>query len=149
MYQPILFTHQGAPWMGPEFQTRGIVFPGPPKEPVKPVAAAQSTDWVATWFDGYNTQPITSNPGGPQAVYDYFKTVEDYVASTHRTVYLGEFGAIDSADPQSRENWLRLVRTEAERRKIGWAYWDDGGHNKAMDVSHNSWVPNVKRALFD
>jgi len=34
MYQPILFTHQVMPWMGPEYQTRGIVFPGPPKTPV-------------------------------------------------------------------------------------------------------------------
>ena len=149
MYQPILFTHQGAPWMNPEFQTSGIVFPGPPKEPVKPVPAAQSTDWVAKWFAGYNTQPVTTNPNGPQAIFDYFKTVEEYVASTHRTVYLGEFGALDSADPKSRENWVHLVRTEAERRNIGWAYWDDGGRFKAMDVSHGSWLPNLKRALFD
>jgi phenylpropionate dioxygenase-like ring-hydroxylating dioxygenase large terminal subunit len=33
--------------------------------------------------------------------------------------YLGEFGAIEYADAQSRENYVWLVRTEAERRGMG------------------------------
>ena len=149
MYQPILLTHQAAPWMTPEFQTPGVVFPGPPPHPVEPVAAARQTGWVNTWFQGYNTQPIETNPGGPKAVYDYFQTVEAYVASSKRRVYLGEFGIMDTADPASRENWLGLVRREAERRHIGWAYWDDGGKFQAMDVSHHRWLKNLQRALFD
>ena len=50
MYQPILFTHQGAPWMGPEYGTTGIVFPGPPAKPVQPVADAEHISWVRDWL---------------------------------------------------------------------------------------------------
>jgi endoglucanase len=148
MYQPILFTHQGMPWMGPEFQTRGIVFPGPPAAAVTPVPAAQSTTWVASWFSGYNTPAIDQNSNGPKAIFDYFKIVEDYVASSHRRVYLGEFGVADSADAKSRENWLRIVKQEAERRHIGWALWDDGGKFKAMNIADGTWTPAVQAGLF-
>jgi len=148
MYQPILFTHQGMPWMGPEFQTQGIVFPGPPANPVTPVAAANSTEWTRVWFDGYNGKPIAENSNGPKAIFDYFKVVEDYVTSSHRRVYMGEFGVADSADAQSRENWLRVVKREAERRHIGWALWDDGGKFKAMNVANGTWTAPIQAGLF-
>lgn len=149
MYEPILFTHQGAPWMGPEYQTKGIVFPGPPSEPVTPVAAASKADWVAKWFTAYNTEPAGKNPSGPSAVFDYFDFASRYVQATGKRVYLGEFGADDTADEQSRENYVRLVRTEAERRGIGWAYWDDGGAFKAMNPYAGKWNEGLKSALLD
>jgi hypothetical protein len=136
------------PWMGPEFQTQGIVFPGPPAAPVTPVPAAKSTDWVNSWFNGYNTPAIEHNSNGPHAIFDYFKIVEDYVASSHRRVYLGEFGVAESADAKSRESWLRLVKTEAERRHIGWALWDDGGKFKAMHVNDGTWTAPIQAGLF-
>jgi endoglucanase len=148
MYQPILFTHQGMPWMGPEYQTRGVVFPGPPGKPLTVVPAATQIDWTSTWFKGYQSEPIASNTNGPKAVFDYFKLVEEYVASTHRRVYMGEFGVADSVDPASRENWLRLVRKEAERRRIGWAVWDDGARFRAMNVGWNSWIAPIQAGLF-
>jgi len=148
MYQPILFTHQGMPWMGPEFQTRGVVFPGPPGKPLAPLAAAQNVEWVNTWFTGYNGLPAAESPNGPKAVFDYLKLVEAYVADTHRRVYMGEFGVADTIDPTSRENWLRLVRREAERRHIGWALWDDGGRFRAMNVAWNSWIAPIEAGLF-
>jgi len=149
MYQPILFTHQGADWMGPEYQTRGVVFPGPPAKPISPAGATQKTPWVKEWFDGYNSAPPATNPGGPNTVFSHFQAVEEYIAVTQRRVYLGEFAVIDHADRKSRENWVRLVRQEAERRDIGWAYWDDGGKMKAMDVVDSSWIGYLKSALFD
>jgi endoglucanase len=149
MYQPILFTHQGADWMGPEFQTRGIVFPGPPAAPITPVAAAQQTSWTKEWFDGYRSLPLEQNPSGPSTVFSHFSKAEAYVAKTRKRMYLGEFGAIDNADPTSRENYIRIVRQEAERHGFGWAYWDDGGKNKAMIVDSGKWVPEVRSALFD
>lgn len=148
MYQPILFTHQGMPWMAPEYQTRGVVFPGPPAKPVELVPAAQKVDWVSQWFNGYSAEPIASNSNGPKAIFDYFGLVEAYVAQTQRRVYMGEFGVADTADPASRENWLRLVRKEAERRNIGWALWDDGSRFRAMNVGWNAWIAPIEAALF-
>ena len=148
MYQPILFTHQGAEWMDPEYSTVGVVFPGPPARPVVPTPEAEAVGWVREWFEKYNTAPLVSNPGGPATVFAHFRTVENYIEQTGRRVYLGEFAAIDNADPQSRANYIRLVREEAERHNIGWAYWDDGGRNQAMRVGAKSWVPFIREALL-
>ena len=82
-------------------------------------------------------------------MFDVFALVEDYILKTKKRVYLGEFGALDTADSKSRANYVRLVRQEAERHNIGWGYWDDGGGFLAMDVKSNSWVPFLKAALFD
>src|SRR5688572_12978988 len=148
MYEPHLFTHQGAPWMDPPWGTRGIIFPGPPPTPIIPVPAAKETKWVADWFDGYNRLPISENPGGPKRVFDIFDHAARYVKNTGRRVYMGEFGANDIADAQSRENYIWLVRTEAERRGFGWAYWDDGGSFKIMNVSNGTWNESLKKALL-
>jgi endoglucanase len=148
-YQPILFTHQGMPFMPAEFQTRGIVFPGPPAAPVTPVEAGQKIDWVSTWISSYNSQPVASNANGPNAIFDYFKIVEAYIKSSKRRVYMGEFGVSDNADPKSREVWLRIVRKEAEKRKIGWALWDDGGKFRAMNVTLGTWVAPIHAGLFE
>jgi endoglucanase len=148
MYQPILFTHQGMSWMGPEYQTRALVFPGPGQKQVVPVPATENVPWVKEWFTGYNSLPVQENPNGPKAVYEYMKTVEAYLSATGRRVYMGEFGVADTVDPTSRENWLRLVRSEAERRHIGWALWDDGARFRAMNVDWNSWILPIEAGLF-
>jgi endoglucanase len=149
MYQPILFTHQGASWMDPWYQTTGVIFPGPPGTPIQPVPATQGQSWVLDFFKSYNALPIETNPSGPATVFTHFDNAARWVKETGKRVYLGEFGAIDFADAQSRENWVWLVRTEAERRGIGWAYWDDGGKFKAMDTRSGRWNEGLRRALLD
>jgi len=149
MYQPILFTHQGANWMDPWLQTRGVLFPGPPPEPLAPVAAARDQGWVSQWFDAYNRLPLLQNPSGPRIVFEHFEHATRYVKAHSRRVYLGEFGVLDVADEQSRENYLWLVRTEAERRGIGWAYWDDGAGFKLMEPKSGQIDERLLRALID
>lgn len=149
MYQPILFTHQGAPWMPPEFATSGIVFPGPPKTPVEIKGAAQTTDWVYGWLHQYNSLGTLENPSGPKTIWEEFDRVTAFIEKTGLPTYLGEFGAMDFADARSREIFIKMVRKESERRGIGWAYWDDGGHNKGIDVHTGKWTDVVKNSLFD
>lgn len=148
MYQPILFTHQGASWMDPEFQTTGVIFPGPPSVPAVPTPAAAQTAWTNQWLEAYNQQPPESNPSSPEAVAREFEHATRFAKARQIPVYLGEFGAVDLADATSRENYLRLVRREAERRGFAWAVWDDGGRNKAMDIKSGKWMGPVARALF-
>jgi endoglucanase len=148
MYQPILFTHQGAPWMEPEFQTTGVIFPGPPATALKPLPAAEKVDWVRSWFAGYNTVPADRNPGGLATIRAEFDRASAYAAATGRRVYLGEFGVLDKADLASRVRFLTAVREEAEKRGIGWCYWDDGGSFQVMKPREMAWVEPLKRALI-
>lgn len=148
MYQPILFTHQGAPWMDPEYGTVGVVFPGPPSTPLVPVDAANKVPWVREFFARYNTYPAEKNPSGMFTVVAEFERALKYAGESGHRVYLGEFGAIDKADPASRTRFVRAVRQEAESRGIGWCLWDDGGMNKAMNITDGTWVPAIQEALF-
>ena len=150
MYQPILFTHQGGQWMSAEFQTKGIVFPGPPSTPIQPVSAAMSTGWTKEWFGKYNTLPADKNPGGrnPRSDESSSGMAQAWADEHHLPVYMGEFGAIKNADDKSREAWVRMTRMEAEKHGFGWAYWDDGGDFMAYDRGGHAWVPYLKSALL-
>lgn len=148
MYQPILFTHQGAPWMDPEYGTVGVVFPGPPSTPIVPVEAANRVPWVREFFARYNTLPADKNPSGMTIVLAEFERALKYAERSGHRVYLGEFGVIDKADPASRTRFARAVRQESEKRGIGWCVWDDGGMNKAMNISDGTWVPAIGEALL-
>jgi endoglucanase len=147
-YQPILFTHQGAQWMEPEYGTVGVQFPAPPSKRVQPVQAAQEMGWVRDWFKGYNTLPAAKNPGGLKVVVDEFDRASAFAQESGHRVYLGEFGAIDNADMPSRVRYLTSVREEAERRNIAWCVWDDGGNMKLLKPLEKSWVPELKQALI-
>lgn len=149
MYQPILFTHQGAPWMDPEFRSSGIIFPGPPNAPAQRAPEAQATDWTRSWLDSYEKNPASSNPSSVDAVRREFDIASRIAAKTGRSIYMGEFGAIDFAEPVSRENYLRVVRREAEHRGIPWTVWDDGGRMQGMDVHKGTWTEVVARALLN
>ncbi|MBN2714528.1 MAG: glycoside hydrolase family 5 protein [Deltaproteobacteria bacterium] len=149
MYQPILFTHQGAPWMDAEYQVAQVIFPGPPAKPVEITGPALSNPWSADWLKAYNTLDAKVNPSGPKTVWEEFDRATAFVEKNGIRVYMGEFGAIDFADARSRTIFLKMVRKESERRGIGWAYWDDGGHNRAVDLMDETWVKPVADALFE
>lgn len=147
MYEPFLFTHQGAEWVDAWAGTTGILFPGPPSSPVTPVKAAADTGWVSGWMNQYNTAPLETNPSGPMSVDKAFQQIDAFVEKTGRPVHMGEFGALNKADTPSRERWYRLVREEAERRGIPWTVWDDGGSFQVMNVKNNTWNQPLSEAL--
>ncbi|MEI9952922.1 MAG: cellulase family glycosylhydrolase [Pseudomonadota bacterium] len=128
-------------------QWRGV--PCPPAAPVTPVEAGQKTDWVSTWFDSYNSQPIATNANGTQC---HLRLLQDRRSVHQEQQAQGVHGRVrrsDNADPKSREAWLRMVRQEAEKRKIGWAVWDDGGKFRALNVTLGTWVAPVHAGLFE
>jgi endoglucanase len=145
MYQPLLFTHQGAPWMNAEFQTIGVRFPGPPAEPLTP---STSVTWVRDWFARYNREPAATNPSGMRAIVEELGMAKAFADAHHLPVYMGEFGAIDHADMASRVAWIRATRTLAEELGFGWAYWDDGGSFAVYDRKRSAWVPELRDALM-
>ena len=124
LYAPNYFTHQGARWMDAQFGTRGVVFPGPPTRALVPVTAARENPDSRRFFERYNSEPADTNPSGSTVIIEQLDIAQDFAEKTGLRVYMGEFGSIIQADAGSRARWTRLVRTEAERRGFGWAYWD-------------------------
>lgn len=62
-------------------------------------------------------------------------------------LYVGEFGAIESADDASRVRWTRHVRRELERLGLPWAYWDFGTDFGLYDITRSRWRPELLDAL--
>jgi endoglucanase len=69
-------------------------------------------------------------------------------AKEHRVpVFLGEFGAYQEADMESRARWTRFVVTEAERLDFSWAYWEFCAGFGAYDPKAQTWREPLKAAL--
>jgi endoglucanase len=67
----------------------------------------------------------------------------------NRPVFLGEFGAYEQADMDSRVRWTRFVAREAEKRGFSWTYWEFCSGFGAYDPKIDQWRPALKDALLD
>jgi endoglucanase len=148
LYEPKLFSFQGQSWMGPEFQTKGIIFPGPPPTPVVAVQAALDASWASQWFDKYNTLPAETNPSGPATVDAQIALITSYRNAHGRYVYNGEWGPQDGGDDDSRARLITAVRERCESAGIGWAIWEDPQNMSLFDSAAGTWNTPLVDALL-
>jgi endoglucanase len=147
-YDPFHFTHQGAGWTTADVQQTGIIFPGPPVQPLVPDPKLNLKPWALEWIEKYNTLPTAQNPSSPLAFTDKFKYIRAWSDYYGRPVHLGEFGAYTKADEQSRANFYSAFRRAAEWEKIGWAIWDWNANFRYWDEKNNRPLPGMHEALF-
>jgi endoglucanase len=147
-YEPFHFTHQGAGWVGEEFQQTGIVFPGPPASPLVPAADQNLKSWERDWIKKYNTLPTDKNPISPLAFTDKLKFVHAWSDFYGRPVHIGEFGAYIKADAHSRANFYAAFRHVAEQEHLGWCIWDWSANFRYWDTKNNCALPEMRAALF-
>ncbi|MGA2244385.1 MAG: glycoside hydrolase family 5 protein [Verrucomicrobiota bacterium] len=147
-YDPFFFTHQGANWTGGATPVTGIIFPGPPPQPLVPASALKLSGHLREWIDQYNTLPADGNPSSPRAFTGELKYVHQWSEYYHRPIHLGEFGAYTRADEQSRVNFYRTFRAAAEREQIGWCIWDWSAGFRYWDRASHRPMPGLHEALF-
>jgi hypothetical protein len=81
-------------------------------------------EWAANWVRDYNTLPTAQNPSSPAAFrgrFDFIRKWSDYYG---RPVHVGEFGAFETVDAESRRNYYREKRRALDEFGLGWAIWD-------------------------
>jgi len=114
-YEPLIFTHQRASWVGFTDSLPPVSFPG-----VVP-------DLTGHTLPSFNHKEI--HPGAPVTIEEIQKRFADVsgwlaVHAPKIEVYVGEFGVYKAAEADSKRRWIATVRTESESRGWGWAVWD-------------------------
>jgi endoglucanase len=93
--------------------------------------------------------PTCCNAAQRKMVTDALDAAVKWSRENGYPLHLGEFGAYEAGDMQSRATYTRLVRDEAERRNIGWAYWEFASSFGIYSPKTGQWVEPLRRALLD
>jgi endoglucanase len=106
----------------------------------------------AGWVPGSDTWLGTTWAGTTEEQADISAAFDKAAAwSTAHNVplLLGEFGAIEQADPDSRARWTGLVVRMAEDHGMGWFYWELCTDFGIYDCQAGVWDQALRAALLD
>jgi endoglucanase len=82
-----------------------------------------------------------------QSIVKDFEKAVAWARQHGRPLFLGEFGALEKGDMQSRVRWTSFVARQAETLGWSWAYWQFDGDFIVYDVKKDTWVEPIRRAL--
>lgn len=88
------------------------------------------------------------SPEEMQAVKDDFAGVQEWSKAQNRPILLGEFGAYDKGDMDSRVRYTSHVARTAESLGWAWTYWQFDSDFIVYDMAKDEWVRPILRALI-
>ncbi|WP_428328713.1 glycoside hydrolase family 5 protein [Mucilaginibacter sp.] len=120
-YEPFLFTHQGAEWIGDQESTVGVPFPYNAEKFPALNEKAKNTDGEKN----YNKYHLDGNEG---SVRDKLQIVKNWAAKYDVPVICGEYGVYNKyADIDSRCRYIKAVRQTLKTLNIPGMLWDYSG----------------------
>jgi endoglucanase len=107
----------------------------------------QGADFLAKPFP---TGVKCCDDGQKKVIADVLEKARAWNRTSGYPLHLGEFGTYEAVDMESRGNYARLVRDEAEKRGIGWTYWELASPSFGMySPKTGQWHEPIRRALLD
>ncbi|MES2279552.1 MAG: cellulase family glycosylhydrolase [Bacteroidota bacterium] len=116
-YEPFLFTHQGADWVGDQMATVGVTFPYSVDKFPQLNPKAKGTAGEAN----YNKYHLDGNEG---SVHDKLQIVKAWGDKYAVPILCGEYGSYNKADSQSRARYTKTVRKYLKQLGIPGILWD-------------------------
>jgi endoglucanase len=117
-YDPMEFTHQGAPW----------------------VTDKDSNSWLGTKWTGTDSEK--------KAVLKNFDIAAAWAKQNNRPINLGEFGSINKADMDSRARYTKFFADAAIERGFSFDYWQFDSDFAVYDTKTNTWIKPLLEALI-
>ena len=77
------------------------------------------------------------------------KVAADWSKTNDRPIFLGEFGAYDKGDMDSRALYTAQVARTAEKYGFSWAYWQFDSDFIVYNIDKESWVEPILNALMN
>ncbi len=107
----------------------------------------QGASWVAG-ADQWSGDEWTRTEEEKQAIVAMLDEAMEWSQRHGIALLMGEFGAITKADDSSRHRWTAFAVEQAQRRGIGWIYWDLCGEFRVMDCETGIWDQPLLDALI-
>jgi len=121
-YEPFLFTHQGAEWVGDQESTVGVPFPYSAEKFPIINPKAKNTDGEKN----YKEYPVDGNE---QSVRDKLQLVKNWGLKYDVPLLCGEYGVYNKyADPDSRCRYIKTVRDALKALGIPGILWEYSGN---------------------
>ena len=109
----------------------------------------QGAEWAGAEAHKWLGNKWTGTKAEQQAVVLDLDKAITWAVEHQRPMYLGEFGAYNKADMESRARWTAFVADEALKHKMGFAYWEFCSGFGVYDPQKNQWIEPLKQALLD
>ncbi len=77
-----------------------------------------------------------------------FNRVQEWSKAEERPILLGEFGAYEKADMDSRSKYTAHLARTAESLGWAWAYWQFDADFIIYDIDKDRWVEPLRKALI-
>jgi len=108
----------------------------------------QGAPWSASTKDSVGVT-WTGTPEEKELIETRLKVAADWSAETKRPIFLGEFGAYDKGDMDSRARYTAFVARTAESYGFSWAYWQFDSDFIVYNIDEEHWVEPILNALMD
>jgi endoglucanase len=90
----------------------------------------------------------TNSESEEKAVNADFNLAREWSRKYRRPLTLGEFGAYEKADMDSRVRWTNFIARQAEVRNWSWSYWQFDSDFIVYDIDKGEWVKPILNALI-
>lgn len=108
----------------------------------------QGAHWASDFKDLSGIK-WSGSPAEKAAVETKLRVAADWSTANDRPIFLGEFGAYDKGDMESRARYTAHVARTAENFGFSWAYWQFDSDFIVYDIAKECWVMPVLDALMD
>ena len=107
----------------------------------------QGAPWTKEYKDHLGVQWLGTDQERRRIDLDFAKA-QQWAIAHDRPVLLGEFGAYDKGEMDSRARYTASVARAAERLGWSWAYWQFDSDFVLYDIGKDAWVEPIQKALI-